>query len=87
MRATTASIVALLGLIGCGSASGPLMSGKLVAGSFCTKPLTATSYELVSYAAGSRVEVYEGFVVVIASDGLSHVYPQSNVSGLVIRRD
>ena len=78
---------------GCGSrqegspARGPLFAGKLEDGTFWQKPLTSASNEGGGYAKGSRVEVYDQFVVVTTSDGLSHVHPHGYYSGLMIKKD
>ena len=86
--------VALVGLAsGCGSRQEPgqprglLVAGKLEGGTFWKNPLTAANNEGGGYASGSRVEVYDQFVVVTTQDGLSHVHPHGHYSGLVIRRD
>jgi hypothetical protein len=81
-------LVGLLALAsGCGSRHGPLVAGKLEGGTFWKSPLTATSNEGGDYAKGSRVEVYEQFIVVTTPDGLSHVHPHGYYSGLAIKRD
>jgi hypothetical protein len=63
------------------------MTGKLEAGTFWKNPLTAPSNEGGGYDKGSRVEVYDQFVVVTTPDGVSHVHPQGHYSGLAIKRD
>jgi hypothetical protein len=81
-------VVALLGLApGCGSRQGPLVTGKLEAGTFWKNPLSAPANEGGDYAKGSRVEIYEQFVVVTTPDGLSHVHPHGYYSGLALRKD
>jgi hypothetical protein len=95
MRAVVAS--SLLGLLvfasGCSFnptthvTRGPLFAGKLEDGTFWKNPLTAASNEGGGYAKGSRVEVYDQFVVVTTSDGLSHLHPHGYYSGLAIKRD
>ena len=87
-------MVALLGLAsGCGSRQepgpprGPLFAGKLEGGTFWKNPLTAVSNEGGDYAKGSRVVVYDQFVVVTTPDGLSHLHPHGYYSGLAIKRD
>jgi len=72
---------------GCGSARGPVVAGRLESGTFWKNPLSATNNEGGGYDQGSRVEIYDQFVVVTTKDGLSHVYPQGHYSGLVIKRD
>jgi hypothetical protein len=80
-------LVGLLALAsGCGSRHAPLVAGKLEGGMFWKNPLTATSNE-GDYAKGSRVEVYEQFIVVTTPDGLSHVHSHGYYSGLAIKRD
>lgn len=78
----------LLGLTsGCGSSRGPLCSGKLEAGTFWKNPLSAPSNEGGGYENGSRVELYDQFVVVTTPAGLSHVHPHGFYSGLVFKKD
>jgi len=86
-------LIVLLGLTsGCGSRQasppcGPLFAGKLESGTFWKNPLTAAGNEGGGYDKGSRVEVYDQFVVVTTPDGLSHLHPHGYYSGLVIKRD
>jgi hypothetical protein len=87
-------VVVVLGLAaGCGSRQeahpprGPLFAGKLEGGTFWKNPLSAPSNEGAGYDKGSRVEVYDQFVVVTTPDGLSHVHPHGYYSGLLIKRD
>jgi hypothetical protein len=91
-------MVCLLGLLvlasGCGSPRpeaspprGPLFAGQLEGGTFWKNPLTASSNEGGGHEQGSRVEVYDQFVVVTTPDGLSHVHPHGYYSGLVIKKD
>ena len=87
----------LLGMLllaaGCGSHQaassprGPLFAGKLEGGTFWKHPLTASSNEGGGYEPGSRVEVYDQFVVITTSAGLSFVHPHGYYSGLVIKKD
>ncbi|HEV3078569.1 MAG TPA: hypothetical protein VGY66_02275 [Gemmataceae bacterium] len=80
--------LAVLGLAsGCGSSRGPLLGGKLEHGTFWKNPLTAASNEGGEYEKGSRIEVYDQFVVVTTPDGLSHVHPHGYYSGLAIKKD
>jgi hypothetical protein len=90
-------MVCLLGLLvltsGCGSRQeaspprGPLFAGKLEGGTFWKNPLTASSNEGGGHEQGSRVEVYDQFIVVTTPGGLSHVHPHGYYSGLVIKKD
>ena len=66
---------------------GPLFAGKLENGTFWEHPLSAASNEGGGYEKGSRVEVYDQFVVVTPSDGLSRLHPHGYYSGLAIKRD
>jgi hypothetical protein len=59
----------------------------LEGGTFWKRPLTAANNEGGEYAKGSRVEVYDQFVVVTTSDGRSHVHPHGSYSNLTITRD
>jgi hypothetical protein len=73
---------------GCGSPKpGPLASGTLESGMFWKNPMSAPSNEGSDYAKGSRVELFEPFVVVTTPDGLSHVHPHGYYSGLVFKKD
>jgi hypothetical protein len=80
-------VVSLLLATGCGSPRGPLAAGKLEGGTFWKNPLSASSNEGGNYAKGSRVGVYDQFVVVTTEDGLSHVHPHGYYSGLVFKKD
>ena len=87
-------LVVLLGFAsGCGSRQeagpprGPLIAGKLEGGTFWKNPLTVASNEGGGYDKGSRVEVYDQFVVVTTPDGLSHIHPHGYYSGLVFKKD
>jgi hypothetical protein len=86
----------LFGLVlGCGSRqeSGPphtpLFVGKLEGGTFWKTSLqnSTSTNEGGGYDKGSRVEVYDQFIVVTTPDGLSHLHPHGFYSGLVIKKD
>ena len=92
--ALTLCSLVLLGLVsGCGSHQeassprGPLFAGRLEDGTFWQKPLTSASNEGGGYDKGSRVEVYDQFVVVTTPNGISHVHPHGYYSGLAIKRE
>jgi len=92
--ALTLYALVLLGLAsGCSSRQeaksprGPLFSGKLEGGTFWKNALTGSNNEGGDYAKGSRVEVYDQFVVVTTADGLSHIHPNGYYSALAIKRD
>lgn len=95
MRVVLASCAVLLfGLTsGCYShqksrPTAPLFSGKLEGGTFWKNSLANDSgNEGGGYAQGSRVEVYDQFVVVTTPNGLSFVHPHGFYSGLAIRKD
>ena len=84
-------VIGLCGLLavmsGCGQSHGPLVVGKLASGTFWKSPTSSPSNEGGGFAEGSRVEIYEQFVVITTSQGDSHVYPQGNYSNLVIKRE
>lgn len=86
-----AMMLALLSLVslatGCGSRPQALFIGALEDGTFWKNPLSAASNEGVGYSKGSRVEVYDEFVVVTTSDGLSHIHPHGFYTGLRIKKD
>jgi len=70
---------------GCGCGSKALVAGTLEDGTFWEKPLLAGSNSGGSYSKGSRVEVYEQFVVVTTPDGVSHVHPHGYYSRLQLK--
>jgi hypothetical protein len=65
----------------------PLFTGKLEGGTFWKYPLSAANNEGGGYANGSRIDVYEQFVVVTTSDGISYVHLHGYHSGLAIKKD
>lgn len=86
----TIALVCLLS--GCGPSKqqvteGPVLTGKLEGGSFWQKPLISPSNEGGEYEKGSKVEVFDQFVVVTSQDGISRVHPHGYYSGLRIKRD
>ena len=65
-------------------------TGKLESGAFWkTTSLqnSTTTPEGGGYDQGSQVGVYDQFVVVTTSDGISHVHPHGFYSGLSIKKD
>lgn len=87
---TTLLAVALLGIAtGCSSKDEPLVVGKLKSGTFWKYSLASSSpsNEGGSYPAGSRVEVYDGFVLIITPQGTSHIHPHGFYSDLSIEKD
>ena len=90
-------IIVVIGLVsGCGSGhipspSGPpVLVGKLEGGTFWkTTSLqnSTTAHEGGGYDKGSQVGVYDHFVVVTTSDGVSHVHPHGFYSELSIKKD
>jgi hypothetical protein len=48
---------------------------------------STTTNEGGGYDRGSRVEVYDAFVVVITPDGISHIHPHGFYSDLRIKKD
>jgi hypothetical protein len=76
---------------GCGprqeASRAPLQVGKLEGGTFWKSPLSAASNEGGDYPKGSRVEIYDQFVVVTPENGISHVHPHGYYSGLAFKRD
>ena len=95
MRVTVAAC--LFGLValcfGCSSrpdvspARGPLFVGKAESGNYWKNPLTASSNEGGEIEKGSRVEVYDQFIVVTNPGGLSRVLPHGYYSGLVLKKE
>jgi hypothetical protein len=82
-----AGLCGMLALIaGCGQSRGPIVVGKLESGIFWKSPTSATNNEGGGLEKGSRVEIYEQFIVITTSAGSTHVFPQGNYSGLVINR-
>jgi hypothetical protein len=97
MRVALASCMLVLLCLasGCGSRQeaslprAPLFTGKLEGGTFWKTSLggSTTTNEGAGYDKGSRVEVYDQFVVVTTPDGVSHVHPHGYYSVLAIKRD
>lgn len=84
---TTLFAVALLGMAtACSSKEQPLVVGKLKSGTFWKNSLASSSpsNEGGSYPAGSRVEVYSGFVLIVTPQGTSHIHPHGFYSDLSI---
>ena len=84
---STLLVIALLGLVaGCSSHNEPLFTGKLKSGTFWKFSLAGSSpsNEGAGYAAGSRVEVYGEFVVIITQQGTRHIHPHGFYSDLSI---
>ena len=78
----------LLGLTaGCGCGSKALVVGTLEDGTFWEKPLMAGSNSGGGYTHGSRVEVYDQFVMITTPDGVSHIHPHGFYSGLQIKKN
>jgi len=89
-------IIVVNGLVsGCGSGHEaspprtPILAGKLNTGIFWKTSLlnSTTTNEGGGYDQGSRVEVYDQFMVVTTSDGVGHVHPHGFYSGLSIKKD
>jgi hypothetical protein len=94
MRVVTVLCVAMLlgAAAGCGSqgsgpARTPLLTGKLEAGTFWKAPLTVAGNEGSDHPKGSRVEIYDQFLVVTTPEGLTFVHPHGTYSGLAIKKD
>ena len=66
---------------------GPLLVGKVETGSFWKNPMGSSPNEGGEIENGSRVEVYDQFIVVTSPDGLSRVLPHGYYSGLVIKKE
>ena len=90
------SIILVIGLAsGCGTRYGatpphtPILVGKLEGGTFWKTSLhnSTSSNEGGGYDKGSRVEVYDQFVVVTTPDGVCHVHPHGFYSELRIKKD
>ena len=82
--------LALLGFTsGCGSHREALVTGKLKTGTFWKNSLAGSSpsNEGGGYAEGSRVEIYNGFLVVTTPDGLSHIHPHGFYSNFSIQKE
>jgi hypothetical protein len=73
-------------LPGCGPQPGPLVSGTFEGGTLWKRPLDSGSNEGFTPEKGSRVEVYDQFIVITTPNGLSFVRPHGTYSDLVFRR-
>lgn len=85
-RALLFSFFGLL-LFGSGCGRGPLVTGKADGGMIWKNPTSAASNEGRQIEKGSRVEVYEGFIVVTDLAGRSEVAPDAYFSGLVLKKE
>jgi hypothetical protein len=66
---------------------GPLFTGKLEGGTFWKYPVGSASNEGGSPEKGSRVEIYEHFVVVTSPNGLSSFHRHNHITDLAIKKD
>jgi hypothetical protein len=71
---------------GCSQTPGPLLSGKLQSGTFWKNPVGTSSNEGGGFQEGSRVEIYDRFIVITTPSGDSHVIPQGHYSDLTIKK-
>ena len=77
--------VTLLALLpGCGS--GPLVSGTFEGGTLWKSPLNSSSNEGFSPEKGSRVEIYDQFIIVTTPNGRNYVRPHGFYSDLELKR-
>ncbi len=78
----------VLGLTaGCSCGSKALVVGTLEDGMFWERPLTAADNSGGGYSKGSRVQVYDQFVVVTTPDGVSHIHPHGLYTRLQLRQN
>jgi hypothetical protein len=70
-----------------GGSRGPLVTGKAEGGMIWKSPTTAPSNEGNGIEKGSRVDVYDRFIVVTDSTGQSQVVLDTYFSGLVLKKD
>ena len=71
---------------GCNQTPGPLVTGKLKSGTFWKNPVGASQNEGGGFQEGSRVEIYDRFIVITPPNGDSHIYPQGHYSELTIQK-
>ncbi len=83
------SLFAALALTaGCGPGRPkPLVSGTFEGGTLWKRPVEAASNEGFTPEKGSRVEVYDHFIVVTSPGGLTYIRAHGSYSDLVIKRD
>ncbi len=74
-------------LIGVGCSRGALLTGRAEGGTIWKNPTSAPSNEGEGIPKGSRVEVYDRFIVVTDSVGQSQVVLDAYFSGLVLKKD
>jgi hypothetical protein len=84
-------ICGLLFSAGCsfstGGGRGPLVTGKAEGGTIWKNPTSAPSNEGSGIPKGSRVDVYDRFIVVTDSTGESQVVLDTYYSGLVLKKE
>jgi hypothetical protein len=89
--ALTICFCGLLFTAGCnfsvGGGRGPLVTGKAEGGTIWKNPTSAPSNEGSGILKGSRVDVYDRFIVVTGSDGQSQVVLDAYYSGLILKKD
>jgi hypothetical protein len=71
-------------LSGCGPA--PLVTGTIESGTLWKRPVSAPENEGFSPEKGSKVEIYDQFIVVTTPNGLSHIRPHGSYSDLTFRK-
>jgi hypothetical protein len=74
-------------LFGAGCGRGPLITGKAEGGTIWKNPTSAATNEGSQIEKGSRVEVYERFIVVTDLAGRSQLAPDTNYSGLIFKKE
>ena len=87
MRSTLLVLFSGMLLFASGCGRGPLVTGKADGGMIWKNPMSSASNEGHQIEKGSRVEVYEGFIVVTDLAGRSEVVPDAYFSGLVLKKE
>jgi hypothetical protein len=83
------AIACLAPLSGCGQghrAAEPVVTGTIEGGTLWKKPAISPDNEGFSPEKGSRLEVYDQFIIVTTPNGLSHVRPHGSYSDLAFRK-
>jgi len=69
------------------SQSKPIASGTVVCGIICFKPVEFTPNESHVIPEGSRVEIYDDFIIVTSSQGVSEISPHGYYLALKFNKD
>jgi hypothetical protein len=69
------------------SQSRPIASGTVVSGIICLRPVESSSNTSHSILEGSRVEIYDDFIIVTPPQGVSELSPHGYYRDLKFNKD